>query len=457
MEGKNKATSAFLYIGSPKKEWGMMCNNRPACLLPIVGEPLLGHILGRLADMNFTTVVLSGHHGVAEVSEYVEGGARWGLSISIDACKDEASVIKSAQRHIQTGKWIVGSADVFPMLNKESLAPAVENAPLVWSFQNTSSEQITTSPIIDVRTPDALLRSTKEILDGKRADISLPGHKVDKNIYLNHNVEIHPTAKLCPPVVILQVVQIARGVRLGPYAVIGSDCIIGELTTVEDSTIMNNTALGEHLELKNAVVENSSLALASVPSPISIPDAFLSGEVRVKPLSKILANFAVRFFAVVVLFATLPFAILFHLIFLCDGSKSKFNVFEAVRLPTPSDSQLWQTFTYREYGLMQGRLARWLTGFVWVKRYPLLFSIINGDVCLVGNRAYKKDELTDIPNEWRSILVQGRVGLFRQTDIDANITESQTMQHLCSEVYSIVVSTWQQRLSVVWKSLRRFK
>lgn len=96
-------------------------------------------------------------------------------------------------------------------------------------------------------------RTHYDILQGL-AQVNIPGEEVAKGIYIGTGTEIHPNARLEPPIVIGDFCRIRRNVEIGPDTVIGHNNVFNEGLSVKRSVIWNNSFLGKDAEVRGAII-----------------------------------------------------------------------------------------------------------------------------------------------------------------------------------------------------------
>lgn len=108
----------------------------------------------------------------------------------------------------------------------------------------------------DVGTVEAYARAHRDLLDGK-VRIELPGFQVDSGIWLGEGVEIDPEAEIVGPAIVGDYTKIEAGARLGAYAVLGSNVMVGPDVDVERSVIHDSVYMGQGVRVRGAVIGRS--------------------------------------------------------------------------------------------------------------------------------------------------------------------------------------------------------
>lgn len=84
--------------------------------------------------------------------------------------------------------------------------------------------------------------------------IDIPGTEVSRGVWVGEGAEIHAAAEIEAPVLIGRGARLSGGVKVGPYSVIGDNCVIEEGASVFQSVVWNNTRVGRDARLKDCVV-----------------------------------------------------------------------------------------------------------------------------------------------------------------------------------------------------------
>src|SRR5262249_8988134 len=133
--------------------------------------------------------------------------------------------------------------------------------------------------------PD-ILTSHQAVLGKEFFGLLLAGREIEPGIWLSRNVVLHPTALIFPPVYVGKNCQIGRGVRLGPYAVIGDDCLLDERSTITHSVVFPGSYVGEGLELADVLVDKNRLVNVRVGGAMTITDHFILGSLSERHLRR---------------------------------------------------------------------------------------------------------------------------------------------------------------------------
>ncbi len=144
--------------------------------------------------------------------------------------------------HIEAGKPVDFSADVFPRLLDEGVPLFGYVAEGYWE---------------DVGTLDAYIKAHQDVLDAQ-VGLDIPGFRLGDGIWLGEGSEIDPAATVDGPAIIGDYSRVEAGARLAEYTVLGSNVRVGPDCFIERSVVHDNVYLGPGVRLRGAVVGRSS-------------------------------------------------------------------------------------------------------------------------------------------------------------------------------------------------------
>jgi mannose-1-phosphate guanylyltransferase / phosphomannomutase len=144
--------------------------------------------------------------------------------------------------HIEAGKSVDFSADVFPRLLDEGMPLFGYVAEGYWE---------------DVGTLDAYIKAHQDVLDAQ-VGLDIPGFRLGDGIWLGEGSEIDPAATVDGPAIIGDYSRVEAGARLAEYTVLGSNVRVGADSFIERSVVHDNVYLGPGVRLRGAVVGRSS-------------------------------------------------------------------------------------------------------------------------------------------------------------------------------------------------------
>ncbi len=101
----------------------------PKALVPVCSQPLLKHLIDKLKDAGYTSVVINVHHFAEKIREYVAQNNNFGIEISFsdesDLLRETGGGIKHAAALLNDGEpFLVHNVDILSNLNLEAFYEA---------------------------------------------------------------------------------------------------------------------------------------------------------------------------------------------------------------------------------------------------------------------------------------------------------------------------------------------
>jgi NDP-sugar pyrophosphorylase family protein len=429
----------------------------PLPMLPLGDRPILQHMLEFLAHQGIREFEIILDHAPEQVEQYFGDGTRWGCRF----CYHLVSQTGFPYRHlsvisgIERESWLLAHADELPYVSfSDHFGEArpvafLDSATGAWSgaalfppgkvdeailrasrtdlnayFEAMAAHGragcVDVSQTISVKTPAALLRTQRNLLDRTFSDLMIGGNENERGVWMSRNVVIHPSARLHPPVYLGPNSRLGAGAQAGPYAVISGNCIIDEHTIVEDSLIISGSYVGKHLEVRDSIVSRNLLVNARLDTGIAIPESFLLGNLNGSPHRNWLAQ-TLEAGAAILLIALFSPLLLFSLIYGAVFRSGKLTSAEVVELPALADPQTWRTYRLpflsavpwpeRLNGGWKSFLLRFLPG---------LFAVARGKLSLVGLPPRTRDEVMQLSKDWQAFYLTGKAGLITEATLFAD-------------------------------------
>lgn len=476
------------------------CSVTPGFLLPMGDRPFLQHVVEALVQRGVTQVKFVFEDSDEKASGFLGDGSRWGCTFYFH-CMSRAG-LKPLLREITAGvpgKILFARADRMPLFQSDpahalperacanelkttfyTISGDTDEAKDVWSgwalfvdrfsfreHLNINSEETllfgldqvnigeraVLQPVtreISVTSGVAVLESQRDLLSGVIPDLLLGGRQLKPGVWVARNVSVHPTATLEAPVYLGPNSQVGQNAHVGPFAVLAEDCIVGAESCLSDALIGPGTYVGEALEIRQAIVDHDRFIDVRLGTWYSVTDKFLLGTLASgKPshvlrrlTDRVIASLLLVFFSPVLAFAFLT-ALLRR-----DPVLSE----EVIRIPESPEPDRWRSFRLPRLKPGPGAQSRWdhfLSVFL-----PGLFSVIKGDLSLVGVKPRCAREVESLPEDWRALYLQTKAGLI--TDAMVYFGASPTSDELCaSECYYSATENFSNDLKLLsqylWK------
>ena len=283
----------------------------------------------------------------------------------------------------------------------------------------------------------------------------LSGRKVAPFHWQGRNVIIHPSASLIPPVLIGNNCQIDARVVIGPNTVVGNNVIVSEGATIANSVVLDGTYVGKLVNVQDAVVNRNCLVNVPSNTSVFVSDNFLLGEVGEGVVLRGFGRTMEWLTGLVLFVLSLPLWLVAGMAALFSGKGALLQ--KSLRV-TSQPSLLWENARIGSrvvsvYGFRAGQdtsAGRWLerTGLCYL---PALFSVLKGDLALVGTGPLSPEQAEQITEEWQQQRFQAPAGLTGLWYINRSNQAGAAMsleEQLIVDSYYAVTHNWKEDLKI---------
>jgi lipopolysaccharide/colanic/teichoic acid biosynthesis glycosyltransferase len=234
-------------------------------------------------------------------------------------------------------------------------------------------------------------------------------------------VILHPTTRLIPPVYLGQDCRISGGCVLGPDVVISDGTIVDTKTSIKNSIVLEQSYVGEGLELEDVIIDKSLLVNAKHNSVLNIPDPYILGNLSDQSIKLVFYHLFVKIFALGLLIITLPFLIFTAIFLKFRGVKKLFVYEEVVTLPTVDDMLMLKTVRVPRFNIelpKQGRHrgSRRRREFFYCT-IPGMLGVIYGNLHVVGLAGRTIDSIEMMEDDWRELYLKGKMGVISEASV----------------------------------------
>ncbi len=451
---------------------------RPACQVPFLDRPFLQHVIEVLvgAGCRQADFVLCRHP--EQIEAHFGDGARWGIrcgyylagdperpfgvirAIAVDD-DDEVILVDAQSLPAVPAGWPGDDAD-WPagarLLPLAWIDDANRTVPSGWvrckgsallgldgdltmdawhaaigsGLCSGSPCEVTGRPL-SIKSYADFLQSLGRALDDETLPLLRTGTMNDPGVRLSHNVVIHPTAIIRPPVFVGGDCFIQRGVTLGPHAMVGGGCVLDERCQLERAAVLPGSYIGETVELRDAIVEHNRVINVRLGGIADISDTFIVAAIKADRRSAARGSIILWLTGVVLLAFGAP---VLAAVWLYRRFANKGAVFirePFVRLPAGGAPAAWKTVFRRRIPGDDG-VSTWRYAILTV--LPGLLDVAAGRLDLVGLPPRSAEALANLPSDWRELYLTGRVGLFTETEALYGNAAGDDEQYACESIYS---------------------
>ena len=463
-------------IIAPGERTGMeaLTERHAAAMLPLLDRPFLQHVIELLAARGIHEFDFILGHLPEQVEDLLGNGQRWGSRFTFHLARDPAQPYRPligldlAEAY---GPILLGHADRLPPTD---LAATAGQGVFCWQdggvtrwagWACLSAAQVAELPseadergmaqhlmgsvardvgsIVLPRPPSAL--SYDDLLDAQRLvldkgvdGLMVNAHEAEEGIWLSRNVSLHPTAKLVAPVYICQDCRIDVGVQIGPHATIGEGCVLDSHATVADSMVLPGSYVGRGLELDRVIVDRNRLVNVRLGTGVTVYDDFILGNLADRHFRAWFARRLSRAVATCLLLLASPVLLLTALCLRLFREGPVFYSREVVHLPAASEDVHWRVLKLWSFlpGLPDSSLG---ISDLLFRFLPALFNVATGDLYFVGVAPRAKDEIADLPDDWRALYLRSKAGIVTEAYVNWGTHPTEDEQYAAEAFYSVSV------------------
>lgn len=252
----------------------------------MLDKPWLAHAVERLVHCGATALSVATEAPPPEIVEFLGDGSRWGLPVhfGFSAEGPEPQAILADIRALPTGRD--GALSLQDQAAPWRICPAAE----AWDLARQEASQPIDQEGLSTLPPASrflALNTWSEYFFANHPrflhlvpEALIPGREVEPGVILCRNVELHPSARVVPPVFLGEDVRIGRNATIGPDAVVHRASIVSEHSEVVGATVLPHTFVGEDLDLREMIALPNRLWSVEMQIEVPISDAFIIGDLR---------------------------------------------------------------------------------------------------------------------------------------------------------------------------------
>jgi NDP-sugar pyrophosphorylase family protein/lipopolysaccharide/colanic/teichoic acid biosynthesis glycosyltransferase len=462
-EGDAKMMAIVLATGlGPELEF--LTERYPPAMLPLVDRPFIQHLVEFLVEQGVHRFEFVLSHLPEKIEDFLGDGSRWGSSFRFHLTRDPAfpcEGFKAFSLEPEEGQVLIAHADRLPQIKLDDFKSAEgpvafcdlddhgktrwtgwalvprrlldelpadldENgfADLLLAAASSHGQIMHPQPVLDIRSYRGLLAAHQAVLSKQFQGLFLSAREVEDGVWLSRNVALHPTAKIQPPVYIGENCRIEGNTLLGPYAIIGRDCVVGSASTIVDSIVFPRSYVGESLELNEVLVDRHRLINIPMGVTVSITDEFILGGISAEGLGGRALGVASRLMGILLLLLCWPLILATAVGLKLFRRGPAFFRREVVALPAASDESLWRTFEQWSFARSQEKApvaGKWMAKDgvrdFFFRFLPGLVNVVKGEMRLVGVSPRTREEVLRLHEDWRALYLRSKAGLITESFI----------------------------------------
>jgi len=433
----------------------------PSCLLPLLDRPFLQHVIEYLVQSGVqrVDVILDEHAELIESA--LQDGTRWGIQIVYHLAPDPEHVFSALAGMEVTAKEriLVAEASRFPaeplLTEDESESCAFLDGDEGWfwvrgeelrrkdetvgSFlQQVKKEQARkVDAWYRMTSPGDMLEAMRFAMETECRGLRVSGRLQGDRVWMGRNVVIHPTAQIHPPVFLGPNSRLSAGVSVGPDVAVQGGVLIDTQSQVQRSIVLENSYVGEKLELSDAIVDRNRMVNTRLGGVLEVEDDFILGSMETSGL-RLGSRWAAQW--VVAWFLLIP-SLLVHLFcFLFRKTPAEDSLREVpyVRAPFGENPGRSRTLMLRCHHTPDHwkSCREHFVHFVSVN----IGQVIRGRVWLVGFPLREREEAEQMDHARLKLYAQNPGGLIDEARVVHGADAPEDLIYASEAVYSVTKS-----------------
>lgn len=267
---------------------------------------------------------------------------------------------------------------------------------------------------------------------------AVQGRQIAKGIWVGRNNVIHPSARFSPPVYVGDNCRIGRDAEIGPETVIGSNVIIDDEATIQRSTILNDTYVGQLVNVSQRLVHKRLMIDPATGEQIEVVDDFLLNEAQPAIVGSAFQRGLDVVLALLLLIISLPLTLPLTLACLLTSRR----VVQWISRVYTGAGEERQFIYLPHFATGDNAFGRWLEKSE-LCRLPELWSVLKGDLALVGVKPLSAEEASDLTESWQQTRHGHRPGFTGLWYVQTG-RQSELDDILVADAYYAATRNWQQ-------------
>jgi hypothetical protein len=396
-------------------------------LLPLCNKPFVEYLIDLAILTGSSAVRILCDGGLGPVERYCEDGSRWGIALSYGSLHADDTVpilLGKNRRFCGSERIMVVSGFSFIRYDKrldyKSLAGSRPEGEWVTSpgggiTLSGPPEQAraegTGAPLslMPLDSMASYYRASMEALETGTDRYVLPGYGGEPGCAIGRNVVISKSVQIRKPVSIGNNVQLLGDTIIGPSAIIGSNVIIDHESSVESSIVLDNTYIGEHLEVNGRIASGNRLNDPVSGASIEMEDPHLLDSIKKSRALSALPRKIAHALAALVMIAALSIPFLLLAPLLRFGGR-----WRSARIECYAENP-GGTIALGKVELDAANAPGAIASALSLDRYFWLFRVLTGQLALIGSTPLPAEE--PHPNTPSNALAY-RPGLFSYAEAE---------------------------------------
>jgi NDP-sugar pyrophosphorylase family protein len=403
-----------------------LCAEEPVSILPLAGKAILEHVLEAVVELEAERITIAASGNIVELRHLVSDGERWGVALSTISAKPNEAYedIYKRSSNLQNRDTLVvpcdriyisNFAEILGTLKKHSVSDqgatsretGVTFLPAAADLNSTKSIDTPKLTVHKIHTPADFHSASLASLSGELGPLKLRGKQAAVGLKQGYMTRFHPRCVQSGHVFVGNHCRVHSTCKVTGPVVINHGASIDRMTSVENSVILDNSIVGEHLNVINAIVSGSTIIRVDTGAVIDLSDKFLlseRGDSFFKAYGTTPLNRAIGAVLTVVLSPVMLLAIA-HQCFVNPTSVFQRRTYIGNEI-NPSTSERDEFITY----VIDNDNSRF--------RYlPMLLSVVSGEINLFGVSPLTVAESASRMHSWQKVTEEAPVGLIGPTQL----------------------------------------
>lgn len=290
---------------------------------------------------------------------------------------------------------------------------------------------------------------------------SVHGMQESAGVWRGRNITVHPDTKIHPPVYIGSGSQLLPGAEIGPNVVLGSGVVVGRGTSIQESTVLAHTFIGESLDVADKVVNHSAFIDTTKDEVVHVDDSRLLADVSPTYYSMSIRGLIEQIICAMIFFVASPVMLAIMLLAWRTSNQSVFCLVERIISNPQGLSDPLQRgphtifvthFRTRDGSNQHTKMGAWLERWD-LHRLPELWNVLKGEMSLVGVQPLCPDEASLVQEEWQAVRYSCKTGFtgfwYTQTAKEADFLERCSVDAYYAATHSLTGDLWQVVLTPI--------
>ncbi len=409
-------------------------------MLPIGGKPLIEHVLESLIPLSVREVQLLVCSFAGQVREFVGSGERWGMNITYtttrgntDAAKFidqerpdnecsylilDASVFRSFEiKEALQQMCLVNKPSVLGMLNEVDVGvyffDSVRAARLSVAKHGFAKVQLHMEHCTRISSLESYLASNMAVVRYRYNGILLRGKEISPGLVAGSRSIVDSGNLEYGEMLVGEGCRLEKSVQCKGSVLVGNNVIVDRHTRISNSVILDNTFVGERLNIENAILWRNTYIRVDLGTSLTLNDnQLISGLTETAFLSQF-TGVVGRMVAGIILLLLIPaWLFAFFDAFTKNGLKpiERIRILGSARHKGQNQNQI-NSFRIRCRNSTLSKL-------------PFLINVFLGELNWFGVSICRPDDLAGRSEPWQFIRDEYPVGILGPAQIELNCQSS---------------------------------